>query len=174
MKAPTLETNRLVLKSVELDLFEQQYAFMGDPRVMAFIGGGKPRTRQESWMKFCQSAGMWTLLGYGYWAMTDRATGAMIGMGGLGRFERGIAELDGHPEAGWAFSADSWGRGLATEAMAAVLGWADAHLDASEIRCIIDPENTASVRVAEKNGFQWMAEVESDLGPSIVMRRTRQ
>jgi RimJ/RimL family protein N-acetyltransferase len=173
MIAPTLTTDRLILTSVRLDLFEQQYAFMGDPRVVAFIGGGKPRSRQESWVKYCQSAGMWPILGYGYWAFTDRATGAMIGMGGLGSFERGIFQLVGFPEAGWAFAADAWGKGLATEAMAAALAWADANIDAPEIRCIIDPENAASIRVAEKLGFVPIDEVANELGVSRVFSRVR-
>lgn len=174
MKAPTLQTERLILTSVVLPLFEQHYAFNSDPRVMAFIGaGGKPRSRQESWQKFCQAAGLWTLIGYGYWAITERATGQMIGMGGLGNFERGIAELEGFPEAGWAFAADTWGKGLATEAMGAVFAWADANLDDGETRCIIDPANLPSIRVAEKCGFALMTEVESDLGTSLVMRRPR-
>jgi RimJ/RimL family protein N-acetyltransferase len=171
MIAPVLETERLILRGVLLELFEQQYSFMSDPRVMAFIGGGKPRSRQESWQKYCQSAGMWSLLGYGYWAITDRTSGVMIGMGGLGRFERGIEELEGYPEAGWAFSAESWGKGIATEAMQAVFSWADAVLKVNEIRCIIDPENLPSIRVAEKCNFSPICEVENELGRSIVLRR---
>jgi RimJ/RimL family protein N-acetyltransferase len=173
MKAPILETDRLILRAVEVDLFQQQHAFMSDPRVMAFIGGGEPRSRQESWTKFCQAAGMWPLLGYGYWAFTDRKTGAMIGMGGLGNFERGIDQLAGYPEAGWAFSADVWRKGMATEAMAAVFGWSDTNLDAPEIRCIIDPQNAPSIRVAEKLGFTRIDEVENELGVSIVFSRAR-
>ena len=38
--------------------------------------------------------------------------------------------------------------------MTAILGWADANLDAPEIRCIIDPGNAASEKVGMKLGFQ--------------------
>ena len=37
--------------------------------------------------------------------------------------------------------------------MRAALGWADANLDAKEVRCIIDPGNDASERVSAKLGF---------------------
>jgi hypothetical protein len=36
------------------------------------------------------------------------------------------------------------GQGIATEALVAALGWADEHLDTSEVRCIISPTNVAS------------------------------
>src|SRR3546814_3070773 len=88
-------------------------------------------------------------MGYGYWVFADRADDRLVGMGGLAYFCRGIAELEGFPEAGWAFDADHWGAGLATEAMGAALGWADAHLDAAEVRCIIDPGHEMRVGPAE-------------------------
>ena len=38
--------------------------------------------------------------------------------------------------------------------MTAALGWADANLDAKDVRCIIDLGNEASERVAAKLGFR--------------------
>jgi RimJ/RimL family protein N-acetyltransferase len=96
----------------------------------------------------------------------DKATDQLIGMGGLSYFGRGIAELEGGPEAGWAFDADHWGGGLATEAMAAVLAWADAHLDVRDVRCIIEPGHGASERVAAKLGFALIG--SSDVLPEMV------
>jgi RimJ/RimL family protein N-acetyltransferase len=97
----------------------------------------------------------------------DRATDRLIGMGGLSYFCRGIAELEGVPEAGWAFDADHWGAGYATEAMTAALGWADANLGA-EVRCIIDPGNRASERVSAKLGFRRIGESDA-LGEVVAI-----
>jgi RimJ/RimL family protein N-acetyltransferase len=168
--APTLHTGRLTLAPLSLDHWEAYAAAWADPELTAFIGG-KPRGRQESWTKFTQGIGLWPLLGYGYWAFVDSASGKFLGNGGLARFERGIAELEGYPEAGWAFVPAAWGRGLATEAMAAVFNWADDALK-SEIRCIIDPGNVASQKVAAKLGFQKFADSDGAIGPVGVYRRT--
>jgi len=168
--APTLTTDRLILAPLALDHWEAYAAAWADARMTAFIGG-KPRARQESWVKFTQAAGLWALLGYGYWAFVDRQSGAFLGNGGLARFERGIDALEEYPEAGWAFVPDAWGKGLATEAMAAVLQWADGALRA-EVRCIIDPGNVASQRVAAKIGFQHFADSDGVIGPVGVYRRT--
>ncbi len=168
--APILHTERLTLAPLSLDHWEAYAKAWADPELTAFIGG-KPRARQESWTKFTQGVGLWPLLGHGYWAFLDRATGQFLGNGGLARFERGIAELEGYPEAGWAFVPAAWGKGLATEAMAAVLNWADGALK-SEIRCIIDPGNVASQKVAAKLGFQHFADSDGAIGPVGVYRRT--
>lgn len=168
--APILHTERLTLAPLSLDHWEAYAGAWADPVMTTFIGG-KPRTRQESWVKFSQGIGLWSLVGYGYWAFLDRATGQFLGNGGLARFERGIAELEGYPEAGWAFVPAAWGKGLATEAMAAVLDWADDALK-SEIRCIIDPGNVASQKVAAKLGFQHFADSDGVIGPVGVYRRT--
>ncbi len=172
MIAPTLETPRLTLRHAERADFEAYASMWADERVTSFIGG-KPRPRGEAWMRFCQAVGQWELLGYGYWLFVERASDQMVGLGGLACFERGIAQLEGFPEAGWAFTADSWGQGYASEAVAAVMAWSDAHLAVSEIRCIIDPQNTPSIRVAEKNGFARIDEVENELGHSLVFSRRR-
>lgn len=167
--APVLTTDRLILAPLGLEHWEAYAAAWADPELTAFIGG-QPRTRHESWSKFTQGTGLWPLLGYGYWAFVDRQSGQFLGNGGLARFERGIAELEGYPEAGWAFVPGAWGRGLATEAMAAVLGWADTAVK-SEIRCIIDPANIASQKVAAKLGFQHFADHAGTIGQVGVYRR---
>ncbi len=173
MEAPTLATDRLVITALRAEMFEDHFATMSDPQVTARIGTGAPQSRIEAWRRFGLGAGLWALLGYGYWAIVDRATGRMIGMGGLAQFERGIAELEGFPEVGYAINADWWGKGLATEFLRAALVWADTTLDAAETRCIIAPDNTASIRVAEKNGFVRSCLIDSELGASIVFRRPR-
>lgn len=167
--APTLTSDRLTIAPLSLAHWDAYAVAWADERMTAFIGG-TPRARQESWVKFTQAAGLWPLLGYGYWAFLDRATGTFLGNGGLARFERGIADLEGYPEAGWAFVPDAWGKGLATEAMAAVLQWADKAL-ASEVRCIIDPGNVASQKVSAKLGFQHFADSDGAIGPVGVYRR---
>jgi RimJ/RimL family protein N-acetyltransferase len=170
MIAPTLTTKRLIIAPMALDHFEQHAAAWADPAMTRFIGGN-PRSRNESWGKFLQGAGLWSIMGYGYWSFLDRATGAYLGNGGLAQFERGIPELVGVAEAGWAFGPAAWGKGYATEAMTAILEWADSALNLTEIRCIIDPGNTASHNVAAKLGFAKFAESHDVIGDLFIYSR---
>ncbi len=152
-QAPTLITDRLILRAHQRADFEALAQMWADPLVTRHIGG-KPTTRQESWFRLLRYGGLWPMLGFGYWAITDRASGRYLGDAGLADFQRGMgAGFDGVPEAGWALAADAAGQGLATEAAGAVLAWADAHLSAPSTVCMIDPGNSASLRVAHKLGF---------------------
>jgi RimJ/RimL family protein N-acetyltransferase len=161
MIAPTLTTRQLVLHPITMAHWEPYAAMWADPRVTTFIGG-EPRPRQLAWTKFGQAAAMFPLFGYGNWAVIDRDNGAFLGVCGFAQYERGYAELEGVPECGWAFAADSWGRGVASEAVAAVTGWADEQ-GIPETRCIIDHANAASVRVAERNGYVPFVELPGKL-----------
>jgi RimJ/RimL family protein N-acetyltransferase len=172
-EAPTLATERLILRAHRVDDHEASAAMWADPVVVRFIGG-TTRSSQEAWFRILREAGHWLLLGYGYWMIDDRATGEFLGEGGFADFRRGIPELEGVPEMGWAFVRAAWGRGIASEAVTALLAWADAHLDADETRCIISPGNVASVRVAEKCGFVRFADLDEPDGRSLLFRRTRQ
>jgi RimJ/RimL family protein N-acetyltransferase len=147
-----LTTDRLILRALSMDDWEPYATMWADERVTTFIGG-EPRPRDVAWIKFGQAAGMWSLFGYGNWAVIDRADATFMGVCGLAQYERGIAELAGFPEAGWAFAAESWGRGIASEAIGAMVGWADAN-GITETRCLIDDANIASVKVATRNGYE--------------------
>lgn len=169
--APILHTDRLTLRPHRIEDFPQCRALWADPDVVRHIGG-KPQDAQAVWFRLLRYAGMWSLLGYGMWVVEDRTTGDFLGEAGLLSAARGIAELEGVPEAGWVLMPSAWGKGIAPEAVGAVLRWADAHLDAPSIRCIIEPGNTASVRVAERLGFEAMGEARLGEAPIRLFDRT--
>lgn len=152
--APLLETRRLRLRGHRLDDYAALSAIWGDPQVVRFIGG-VPSTPHDAWLRLLRYAGLWKLLGYGFWAIEEKAGGRMLGDIGYMDVKRGITPtLDGMPEVGWALAADAHGQGYASEALAAVLAWGDAHFGAHRAACIIDPANTPSIRLATRAGFR--------------------
>jgi RimJ/RimL family protein N-acetyltransferase len=160
-----LYTDRMILRPIRLDDWESYAAMWADARVTEFIGG-HPRAREVAWPKFVQSAGFWLLFGYGYWAITDRDD-HFIGIGGFAQQERGIPELIGYPECGWTFVPNIWGHGFASEAVAAMVDWADNALGV-ETRCLIDRNNVASVKVATRNGYVCFSNEATD--PALFRR----
>jgi RimJ/RimL family protein N-acetyltransferase len=170
MDVPVIETERLTLRGHRLDDFEALAAMWGDPVVARFIGG-KPSTREESWARLLRYAGHWQLLGFGYWAVELKHGARFIGDVGFANWQRDITpSLDGMPEGGWGFSPEAHGRGVASEAVQAAVGWIDKNLSGQITTCIVGVENTASIRVAEKNGYREFARAEFK-GSSVVQFR---
>ncbi|HEX7784348.1 MAG TPA: GNAT family N-acetyltransferase [Sphingobium sp.] len=167
---PVIETQRLRLRPHRAADFPDMQALWGDARTVRFIGG-HVQDAQTVWFRLLRYAGMWALLGYGFWAIEDRATGAYLGDGGLMDGRRGIALLDGAPEIGWALMPEAGGRGLATELAVAVTGWADIALKARATRCIIEPDNAASLRVAGKAGYTEIGRAALGEKAVIVLER---
>ena len=134
---------------------------------------GVPSTREQSWSRLLRYAGSWALLGFGYWAVEERASGAFVGEAGFADYRRQIEpSLDGIPELGWVLAPHVHGKGYATEAVLATLDWAAQHFSAARrIGCIIAPENAASIRVAEKCGLRLFAETTYMELPTLMYMR---
>jgi RimJ/RimL family protein N-acetyltransferase len=66
------------------------------------------------------------------------------------------------------------GKGYATEAVAAVLAWGDAHFSDPRTICLIHPDNVASIRVAQKCGFHEWQRATYRGEPTIVFERNSQ
>lgn len=151
--APAIDTERLTLRAHRLEDVDDCTSMWADPVVTKHIGG-RPFTAEETWTKVLRYAGLWSLLGFGYWVVRDRASGRFVGEVGFADFRRDIQpSLDGAPELGWALASWAHGRGLAAEAVRAALAWGRPRFASSAIVCLIDPANVPSIRVAQKCGF---------------------
>ncbi|HWA18529.1 MAG TPA: GNAT family N-acetyltransferase [Devosia sp.] len=170
---PTLETKRLRLRPHRLGEFEAYAAMWTEPAVFRYIGGAA-FTREQSWTRFLRHIGLWHHLGFGYWAIEDKATGKLGGECGFHDLHRNIEpSIEGTMEAGWGLVPRLQGQGLAEEAMRAALDWAAAHGTGDRITAIIDPGNGASRRIAEKLGFREMGEAMYGGKPLILHERPR-
>ena len=168
---PLLETPRLRLRGHRADDYAALAAIWADPVVVRYIGG-QPSTPQEAWMRLLRYPGLWSLLGYGYWAVEEKASGRCIGDIGYADFKRDITpSLDGMPELGWVLAADAHGQGYASEALAAVLAWGQSRFGEHHAVCIIAPENVASIRVASKAGFRPWCEAVYHGSPCLIFTR---
>jgi len=157
-----LETERLLLRHLTPDDLDDLWALYCDPEITKFIPDA-PRSYAEAREEL-----EWHQHGHprhpelGLWATVHKASGQFIGRCGLlpWTFD-GVDEV----EVAYTIARNFWGQGLATEAALAIREYAFGKLGLTRLVCLIDAENRASARVAEKIGMAFEREAEDDIGP---------
>jgi RimJ/RimL family protein N-acetyltransferase len=124
---------------------------------MRYIGGGAPLTWEESEAQISRFVRHWEERGFGLWAVEHEESGAFVGFVGL-VYHEGWAEGEHKTEVGWRLDRAYWGRGLATEGALASVRYGFEELGLERVISIIQPENAASRRVAEKTGLTLQGE----------------
>ena len=171
MPVPVIATARLTLRGHRVDDFAACAGLWADPGVIRYLGG-RAFSAEESWAKLLRYAGLWSLLGFGYWAIEEKESGRFIGELGFADFKREIEpSLAGRPELGWALASAAHGKGYATEAVRAVLAWGDARFGATGTVCLIDPDNGPSLRVAAKAGYREWQRATYKGRPTVIFVR---
>jgi len=172
-EAPTLETERLILRAFRADDLDALATMWADPEVVRFIGG-HALSREDTWRRSLAACGQWPYTGWGYWIAELKGSGEIVGQLGFADFKRDMEpSLEGEPELGYVFSPKVHGQGMAYEGCSAALGWADSHLKADSYPAIISPENAASIRLAERLGFERAPDGTYRGEPIALFRRPR-
>ena len=148
MKAPSqIETERLTLVRPVLkdaDAIFKRYA--GDPDVTQYLGWPRHASvaDTEAFLNFSDSE--WDRWPAGPYLIRLRAGGPLVGGTGL--------DFTSPREAttGYVLAKDAWGRGYATEALAAMVDLA-RRIGVVGLTALCHPEHRASWRVLEKCGF---------------------
>jgi RimJ/RimL family protein N-acetyltransferase len=150
-----LRTERLLIRKFEMSDTDALLDVFGDAEVMHFGDGPHERAWVERWL-VDHMQGV-EARGYGPYAVVELEGGRMIGYCGLFTFP----DINGQPEVeiGYRLRRSSWGKGYATEAARAVRDLAFHELSLKRLIALIDPANTASIRVAEKIGMRYEADV---------------
>jgi len=151
-----LRTERLELRPFTEQDVPAAAAVYGDAEVMQHVGGGGAVGADEVAAMVAAYIAHQHEHDLAFWAVIDRADGAMIGDAGFELTEHGL-------ELGYTLRRDRWGRGLATEAARACLEAAQ-QLGHREVVALVDAANPASAHVLEKLGFTEGGEGTADGG----------
>ncbi len=144
---PTLETERLILRGLtEADIGAEERYWTSDRS--HFTGG--PKAPHEVWRIVATMIGHWSLRGYGFWAVEEKATGLYCGR--VGAWHPGE-----WPEAeiGWTLMPEAEGRGIAHEAALAARAHCYGPLGWTTAISTIDSGNTRSKALAARLGAKY-------------------
>lgn len=166
-----LETERLVLRSYRTDDYAELHRMFSDGRMYAYSHRG-PMRGEESWSQLLRQIGHWSALGYGVFAIEEKATGALVGETGFCDFRRGLGPcFDRSPEATWSILPEAQRRGLAGEAAAAAADWLDRQRRFARSVCLIHERNLASLKIAAALGYTPFAAVTYRGYPALLFER---
>lgn len=144
-----LETERLYLREMSQSDFQALCRILQDEETMAAYEGAFHDREVQEWLD--RQILRYQKWGFGLWAVILKETDEMIGQCGLTMQPWKDGEV---LEIGYLFERLYWHRGYAIEAAAACKKYAFEVLKAEEVCSIIRDTNTASQKVAARNGME--------------------
>jgi RimJ/RimL family protein N-acetyltransferase len=151
-----LLTKHLFLRHFHILDEDAMYGVFGDAEVMKYGDGPQTKEWIRDWLLTCLER-YYQTWGFGPYAVVEQSTQNVIGYCGLFHYP----DVNGQREVeiGYRLRLSAWGKGYATEAARAVRDYAFTMLGMKRLIAMIDPSNTASIRVAEKIGMQYEQDI---------------
>jgi ribosomal-protein-alanine N-acetyltransferase len=162
-----IETERLTIRRFTAADRAALAALYADPEVMRYISYG---VLDETGLAYvlAKYERVEAERGFTFWAIVDRESGGFVGDVGFG-----VYEPTGEPELGYSLARGAWGKGYASEAAGACLAAAFEHLDTPRVVALVDADNTASIRVAERIGMERQGLVDTHGRPHVFFVKAR-
>ena len=148
---PELQTPRLLLRKLKPGDAADMFEYASDPEVAKDVTWEPHRTIEDSRGFIDSVLGKYANKQTSEWGLVLKETGKLVGTCGFVWWKPEHAKA----EFGYALSREYWGKGLMTEAAAAVMafGFEKMKLHRLEARCITT--NTGSEKVMLKNGMKY-------------------
>lgn len=156
-----IETSRLILRPLQEKDRQAMIELHTDPRTRRFQPDAPDTALAselvDSWLNH------WAEHGFGYCAVTLRATPQVIGL-------TGVRVRNFHGEEvlnlAYRFRPEVWGHGYAVEATQAIVNWSACELSSVPVVASVNVANTPSIGVAERVGLTDFTEEHYDGAPS--------
>lgn len=147
MQEKFLQTNRLYLRQMTENDFNDIAAMMQDPRVVYAWEYTFSDNEVHDWIS--RNIKLYEKYSLGYFLVCDKVTHKVLGQTALMP-----DKIDGteYYEIGYIFKYENWHQGYAYESVDALIKYAFKKLNLKEIIFEIRPENKSSIKVAEKFG----------------------
>lgn len=148
-----IETERLLLREIEMEDADAMFELDSDPEVHKYIDN-EPVTSKEQIhgvIRFIRQ--QYQTNGIGRWAVVRKSDKRFIGWAGLKIEQEDYNGHGWHIDLGYRLMPNCWGHGYATEAARAWTDYAFRVMRAEKVCALVEKANTASVHVLEKVGM---------------------
>lgn len=150
MSDPLFESANLIFRPLERSDALRLFDMHSHEEVVKFLGMPKWTELEESMDYILSNRRSYSEHGFGRWVVERKSDCAWLGLCGL------IEDpYDHFIDLGYRFYPEYWGKGIATESVAAVLKYGFVDLKLKEVEARVALENVSSIRVLEKVGMQF-------------------
>lgn len=147
---PTLTGTRVQLRWLTPGDAPSLLAVFGDPEVMRFWSSPPLQDMSDAEELVDDIHELFASRQLFQWGICLHGGGAVFGTCTL--FHLDLAHR--RAEVGFALARSAWGQGFATEALGLLIGFAIGELGLHRLEADADPENTRSLRLLERHGFE--------------------
>lgn len=147
-----LQTPRVVVREFTMQDVPEFAQILADKDVMRFSLSG-PISYEQTLDRVKSYIDHYRRYGFGRWALILKERQKLIGYCGITKTPPIDDEI--FYEIGYRLDQSVWGQGLATEVVSAIKNYAVNTLKIPLIVAVVEPENTASIKVIEKIGMKF-------------------
>lgn len=151
-KAPTLETQRLILRAPSLEDVQALFLITSDPEITKYTAMFKTHATPAETQEYINNSLASTFNGNDcLWLIIHKENNRVIGLIDIFEYSSAHARV----ELGYAISRDARGKGFATEAASGVIEFCFDSLNMNRVQAGVDPANASSIHVLEKCGMKF-------------------
>lgn len=161
---PILETERLLLRELNVNDAKSFYQLNLDNEVMKYTGEGAFKDIEES-KKFLENYDQYKKYGIGRWAVINKENKEFLGWCGL-KFTESLNEYD----IGFRFFRKHWNKGYATESAKACVNFGLNKFKITEIIGRAMKDNKASIKVLEKIGLMYDRDFDFEGSKGVIYK----
>ena len=143
-----LETRRCLIRETTPEDVDDFYRIYSNPAITKYMEDLYPEVEQEKQYIREYIEKVYSFFEFGVWTVVERESGSVIGRAGFA-FREGYEE----PELGFIIGVPWQRQGYAEEVCRAVMRYGEEMLGFQQVQAMVEPENTASLRLCEKLGF---------------------
>lgn len=146
---PTIETKRFILRELRPDDAEDYFNYFSDPDVTKYWGYDSPKDAKTVKSGLLRQGNAFKRKEVIEWGISEKESDKIIGICRFGNFVRGsMANIS------YNLSKNHWRKGIMTEAFGGILPFGFHNLGLHRIQAMVMPENSPSIGLLEKHGFQ--------------------
>ncbi|MFB3387761.1 GNAT family N-acetyltransferase [Flavobacterium sp. LAR06] len=156
----SIETERLLLRELQMSDIDGMFELDSNPNVHLFVGKKPVKSIEESIGYIENVQQQYKDFGTGRWAVILKETNEFLGWSGIKFITNEINNHKDFYEIGYRFIEKHWGKGYATEAGKVFVDYAFNELKADALYAYADAGNENSRKILEKLGLQYVNSFE--------------